>query len=90
MLKIILYSLILSSVMYAMSNKELATKNDMVMSGFQDSTSDMYMTLINASGQERKRKMKMSVLEKEGGDKSLMEFYLQQMLKVRNFSLIPI
>jgi len=74
MLKIMLYLLMLSSVMYAISNKELATKNDMVMSGFQDSTSDMYMTLINASGQERKRKMKMSVLEKEGGDKSLMEF----------------
>jgi len=69
-----LYLLLLNSVMYAISNEELAKKNDRVMSGFQDSTSDMYMTLINASGQERKRKMKMSVLEKEGGDKSLMEF----------------
>jgi len=58
----------------AMSNHDVAQKNDDVTSGFKDSKSDMTMTLINANGQERKRKMNMIVLEKDGGDKSLMTF----------------
>jgi len=57
-----------------MSNQEVAQKSDDIMSGFKDSTSDMSMTLINANGQKRERKMKMIVLEKKGGDKSLMTF----------------
>ena len=40
----------------------------------KDSKSDMIMTLINANGQKRERKMSMLVLEKKGGDKSLMTF----------------
>ena len=74
MLKLILFLWLICIYAYATTNEEVAKKNETVMSGFQDSTSDMYMTLINASGQKRQRKMKMSVLEKEGGDKSLMEF----------------
>jgi len=60
--------------LWAMSNQEVAQKNDDVMHGFKDSKSDMTMTLINASGQQRERKMEMLVLEKKGGDKSLMTF----------------
>lgn len=58
----------------AISNYEVAQKNDAAMSGFKDAEAAMEMTLVNASGQQRVRKMKMKVLEKEGGDKSLMEF----------------
>jgi len=63
-----------SITLLAMSNHEVATKSDDVLSGYQDASSQMRMTLINASGQKRERLMKMIVLEKEGGDKSLMEF----------------
>ncbi len=59
---------------WAISNYEVAQKNDAVMSGYQDAVSQMQMTLINANGHERVRQMKMRVLEKDGGDKSLMEF----------------
>lgn len=59
---------------WAISDFELAKKSDAVMSGFEDAESDMQMTLINASGQERVRTMRMKVLELDGGDKSLMEF----------------
>ena len=72
--KILLSTLLLLGNLYAISNQEVADKNDAVMSGFKDSKSEMIMTLINANGQKRERKMKMMVLEKEGGDKSLMEF----------------
>jgi len=44
------------------------------MDGFSDSTSNMQMTLINANNQQRVRKMKMIVLEKPTGNKSLMTF----------------
>jgi len=64
----------MSLSLFAMSNQEVAQKNDAVMHGFKDSKSDMTMTLVNANGQKRERNMKMLVFEKEGGDKSLMEF----------------
>jgi len=74
MIKILLAGILLTSSLFAITNQEVANKNDAVMSGFKDSKSDMIMTLINANGQKRERKMKMFVLEKDGGDKSLMEF----------------
>jgi len=58
----------------AISSYEVAQKNDAAMSGFKDAVATMEMTLINASGQQRVREMKMKVLERDGGDKSLMEF----------------
>jgi len=73
MLKLLLSSLI-SMSLWAISNHQLAQKSDTVISGYQDASSQMHMTLINANGQKRERLMKMIVLEKEGGDKSLMEF----------------
>jgi len=73
-MKKILILLLLSLSLFAISNHEVAKKSDAVMSGFKDSTSDMSMTLINANGQTRERKMRMIVLEKKGGDKSLMTF----------------
>jgi len=74
MLKFFLSFLFVVGSLYAMSSQEVAEKTDKVMRGFKDSKSNMTMVLINASGQKRVRKMKMMVLEKEGGDKSLMEF----------------
>jgi len=59
---------------FAISNFEVAKKSDEVMSGYQDAISQMRMILVNAGGQQRVRDMKMKVLERDGGDKSLMEF----------------
>ena len=59
---------------WAISNYDLAQKSDAVMRGYGDAKSEMVMTLVNANGQERQRTMKSMVLEKKGGDKSLMEF----------------
>lgn len=73
-MKKILLTALMSISLLAMSNQDVAQKSDDVMSGFKDAKSDMIMTLINASGQKRKRKMEMIVLEKDGGDKSLMTF----------------
>ncbi len=73
MKKFLILSLLTASL-WAMSNYEVAQKSDDTMHGFKDSKSDMTMTLINANGQKRERKMTMLVLEKNGGDKSLMEF----------------
>lgn len=70
----ILSALFLAVNGWAITNLELAQKSDAVMNGFGDAQSQMQMTLINASGQERVRDMKMKVLEQDGGDKSLMEF----------------
>ncbi len=62
------------STIFALSNLELATSSDEVMSGFEDSSSKMQMKLINARGQEKIRTMAMKVLEGKDSDKSLMEF----------------
>jgi len=74
MVKKLLFLGLLSIPLFAISNLEVAKKSEAVMSGFEDSSSQMSMTMINASGQKRERKMKMIVLEKEKGDKSLMTF----------------
>ncbi|QSZ42594.1 outer membrane lipoprotein-sorting protein [Sulfurimonas aquatica] len=71
--KFLLISLI-SINLFAITNEEVAKKTESIMSGFEDSSSEMTMTLINANAQKRIRKMKMQVLEKESGDKSLMTF----------------
>ncbi len=71
----LLTGLILSmSTLFALTNAELAQKSKNVMDGFEDSISQMQMTLINAAGQKKVRSMKMKVLEGEDEDKSLMEF----------------
>ena len=73
-MKKILVITFLSVSLWAISNHDVAQKSDTTMKGFEDASSNMVMTLINANAQKRERKMKMIVLEKEGGDKSLMEF----------------
>ncbi len=73
MFRILIISLF-SVSLFAISNLEVAKKSEAVMDGFKDSKSDMIMTLINANNQKRTRKMKMIVLEKKSGDKSLMTF----------------
>lgn len=71
-----LFSLLLffSLSLFAISNHDLAVRCDKELSGFVDASASMRMFLINAQGQKRERLMKLIVLEKEGGDKSLMEF----------------
>ena len=73
MLKVSLLSLVCVGLM-AMSGAEVAKKSEESISGYKDAKSEMYMTLINATGQRSERKRKAIVLEKDGGDKSLMEF----------------
>ena len=73
MFRILIISLF-SASLFAISNLEVAKKSEAVMDGFKDSKSDMVMTLINANNQKRTRKMKMIILEKKSGDKSLMTF----------------
>jgi hypothetical protein len=73
-MKFLAAALLITTSLAALTNLEVAQKSEDVMSGFKDSTSKMQMTLINAAGQEKKRTMKMKVLEGESEDKSLMEF----------------
>lgn len=73
MRKLLIISLLTSSI-WAISNHDVAKKSDDAMSQFMDAKSDMNMILVNANGQERERLMTMLVLEKEGGDMSLMTF----------------
>jgi len=74
MIKIVLPTLLSALSLFAISNIDVAKKNDNVMSNFEDSKSKMTMTLINAKGQTKVRQMKSKTLELDGGDKSLMEF----------------
>lgn len=74
MKNILFISLFTGINLLAISNYEVAKKNDAVMSGFEDSKSEMTMKLINAQGQTRIRQIKSKTLELDGGDKSLMEF----------------
>jgi len=74
MLKIALSTLIATVSLYAISNIDVAKQNDKIMSNFEDAKSQMTMTLINANGQTKVRKMQSKTLEIDGGDKSLMEF----------------
>jgi len=67
-------SLLISLPLFALSNLEVAKKCQAVMDGFKDSSAQMEMSLINANKQKRVRKMKMIVLEKASGNKSLMTF----------------
>jgi hypothetical protein len=69
--------LLVSANLLALSNLEVAQKSEAVMNGFKDATSTMEMTLVNAHGQKKVRKMRSIVLENpnsDDGDKSLMEF----------------
>ncbi len=60
--------------LFAMSGLEVAKKADAAVSGFESSVSTMQMVMINATGQKSVRDMRGATLEKEGGDKMLMEF----------------
>lgn len=73
MLKIIVLSMLTISL-WAMSNQEIALKSEAAMKGFEDSSSEMTMMLINSNNQMRERNMKMITLESDAGNKSLMTF----------------
>ncbi len=73
-MKSILFTIILISNTFALTNLEVALKSEAKMSGYKDAISKMTMTLINARGQEKVRTMNMKILEGKDEDKSLMEF----------------
>ena len=72
--KIVLASCLLAANLFALSGLEIAKKSDAAVSGFESSVSTMQMVMINSAGQKTVRDMKGATLEKEGGDKMLMEF----------------
>ena len=74
MIKQILGIVALSVSIFAITNIEVAKRSDSISDGFISSTSNMSMTLINASGQKTVREMKIKTLEGENGDMSLIEF----------------
>jgi len=83
--KILISFIVLCSSLFAISSYEVAQKSEDAMSGFEDSISQMEMTLINANGQKKVRTMKMKVLEGEDEDKSLMEFLTPKDVKGTKF-----
>lgn len=74
MLKTIIVLILGHTLLFSLTHFEVAKKSEEQMSGFEDSTAQMQMKLINAAGQEKIRTMKMKVLEGKLEDKSLMEF----------------
>lgn len=71
--------LLVSSISYAQTPEEkglaIATEADKRDTGWNDSSTKMFMTLRNAQGQESKRQMRTRALEVKGdGDKSLTIF----------------
>lgn len=72
--KLLTLLLLSATALFSLTNHEAALKSEAIMSGFEDSSSKMQMTLINASGQKKVRTMKTQVLEGKDEDKSLMEF----------------
>jgi len=74
MRKIVLASMVAAVQLFALMGLEIARKSDAAVSGFESSVSTMQMVMINSAGQKTVREMRGATLEKEGGDKSLMEF----------------
>jgi outer membrane lipoprotein-sorting protein len=74
MKKIAMVTMVTVLNVWAISGYEVAKKSDDAVSGFESSVSTMQMVLINGAGEKRVRDMRGETLEKEGGDKSLMEF----------------
>lgn len=72
--KLLTLLLLSTTMLFSLTNHEAALKSEAATSGFEDASSMMQMTLINARGQKKVRTMKMKVLEGEDEDKSLMEF----------------
>jgi len=71
----ILSTLTLGAIsLFAIGNIELAKKSDALSDGFQSSTSNMTMTLINSAKQKTIRQMSSKTLEGQNGDMSLMVF----------------
>ena len=73
MKKLILITLSAISLL-AISNIDVAKKNDEVTNGFESSQANMTMILINARDQKTIRKMSSKTLEGENGNMSLMVF----------------
>lgn len=74
-MKKILMSLVFTAVtVFAITNMEVAKKADEATDGFVSQSSNMVMTLVNASGQTSAREIDGKTLEGANGDKSLMTF----------------
>jgi len=74
MKRILLTTLITASELLAMESIEVAKKADAMTSGFESSSAQMEMVLINASGEQSVRDLEMKTLEGENGDKSVSTF----------------
>jgi outer membrane lipoprotein-sorting protein len=79
LLTLLTLGLLASGLVYAQTAEDkglaIAVEADKRDQGWSDSTTEMFMTLRNAQGQESKRRMRTKVLEVKGdGDKSLTIF----------------
>lgn len=76
---------LLVTLSFGMSNQEVADKVDHQMHGFKDSQALMKMILINSNHEQSIRTMRIKILEKKGGDKSLIEFLTPNDVKGTKF-----
>ena len=74
MRKILLTTLLTASSLLAIESLEVAKKSDAMTKGFESSTAQMEMVLINANGEQSVRDLSMKTLEGESGDKSISTF----------------
>ncbi|MCH9741013.1 MAG: outer membrane lipoprotein-sorting protein [Epsilonproteobacteria bacterium] len=74
MKKLILTTLLTATTLMAIENIEVAKKADKVTDGFESSTANMEMILINANGQQSTRDLEMKTLEGENGDMTISTF----------------
>ncbi len=80
-MKNILLITLLTVILFAQSNEEVAKKAYLKISGYESSISKTTMILKNSQGDENIRKLKIKKLESENGDKSLLIFLYPNDLK---------
>lgn len=74
MKKVILTTLLTATTLLSIDSLEIAKKSDKMTEGFESSTAQMEMVLINANGEQSVRDLEMKTLEGENGDKSISTF----------------
>jgi hypothetical protein len=74
MMRVFIAILFSTTILFGLTNMEVAKKSDEATDGFISQTSKMKMTLINARGQKSIREIDAKTLEGVDGDKSLMVF----------------
>ncbi len=74
MKKTLIVTLLTATSLLAIDSLEVAKKADAMTKGFESSTAQMEMILINANGEQSVRDLNMKTLEGENGDKSISTF----------------